>query len=100
MAEELNATGAYLVLNAIPNIGPITTNRLLQRFDGDPLRILAASARELESVAGVGPVISKTVREWRGHFDPEKEQRALEAETAERGTSWESLLEPASTRLQ
>lgn len=29
-----------------------------------------------------------------------KEQRALEAETAERGTSWESLLEPASTRLQ
>jgi hypothetical protein len=34
MAEELNAEGAYLVLNAIPNIGPITTNRLLQRFDG------------------------------------------------------------------
>ena len=77
MAEELNATGAFLVLNAIPNIGPITTNRLLQRFEGDPLRILSAGARELESVAGGGPVISKTVREWREHFDLEKEQRAL-----------------------
>ena len=58
MAEELNAGGAYLVLNAIPNIGPITTNRLLQKFDGDPIRIFSASAHELESVNGVGPVIS------------------------------------------
>lgn len=77
MADELTAEGAYLVLNAIPNIGPITTNRLLQKFDGDPLRIFTASARELESVSGVGPVISRTVREWRTHFDLEKEQRTL-----------------------
>ncbi|HUG12184.1 MAG TPA: helix-hairpin-helix domain-containing protein, partial [Opitutaceae bacterium] len=77
MSEALNSEGAYLVLNAIPNIGPITTNRLLQNFDGDPLRIFTASARELESVNGVGPVISKTVREWQSHFDLEKEQDKL-----------------------
>jgi DNA processing protein len=77
MPEPFNSDGAYLVLNAIPNIGPITTNRLLQKFDGDPLRIFTASAHELESVNGVGPVISKTVREWQSHFDLEKEQRKL-----------------------
>lgn len=78
MPEEPNAADAYLVLNAIPNIGPITTNRLLAHFGGDPLKILAAGARELESVAGVGPVISKTLRDWRSHCDLERERLKLD----------------------
>jgi len=78
MSDELNEEGAYIVLNAIPNIGPITTNRLLAKFDGDPLRIFSSGSRELESVSGVGPAISRTVRDWRSHFDLGRELKTLE----------------------
>lgn len=77
MSDEIDDAGAYLVLNALPNIGPITTNRLLEHFGGDPTRIFSAGARELESVRGVGPAISKSVAEWRSHFDLERERATL-----------------------
>ena len=51
---------AFLVLNALPNIGPITLNRLLAALGGDPRAVLSATARQLESVQGVGPVIAAT----------------------------------------
>lgn len=77
MSSEIDDHGAYIVLNALPNIGPITTNRLLARFDGDPKRIFSAGGRELEAVRGVGPAIAATVRDWRSHFDLEREQQTL-----------------------
>ena len=47
-----------MILNDLPNIGPITLNRLLAELGGDPREILATDKRRLESVRGVGPETS------------------------------------------
>lgn len=75
--EPSSEKQAFLVLNALPDIGPITTNRLLAHFGGDPLRLFTASARELEEVKGVGPKISGNLRRWSELVDLEKEERRL-----------------------
>jgi DNA processing protein len=77
MDETLNPRQALMVLNALPNIGPITTRRLLAAFDGDPARALAASAGELKRIERVGPVIAETITGWRNHFDLAKEEASL-----------------------
>ncbi len=68
---------AFLVLNALPNIGPITLNRLLAEWGDDPRKVLAAPARRLEEVKGVGPAISGTLVDWRAHFDLVREERRM-----------------------
>lgn len=65
---------AFLVLNALPNIGPITLNRILKEWGDDPRAVFAADKRRLESVPGVGPVISATIAGWREHFDLAREE--------------------------
>jgi len=78
MAEpELTERQAFLVLNALPNIGPITTNRLLTELGGDPRAIFAAAATRLEAVKGVGPAIVRTIAQWETHFDLAREERRL-----------------------
>lgn len=66
-----------MVLNDLPNIGPITLNRLLGEFGGDPCAILSADRRRLESVRGVGPETSAAVLAWRSHFDLAREEERL-----------------------
>lgn len=69
-----------MVLNDLPNIGPITLNRLLAEFAGDPCAILNSNKRRLESVRGVGPETSAAVLNWRTHFDlPREEERLAQA---------------------
>ena len=75
--SELTVTQAFLILNALPDIGPITTNRLLAAFGDDPRRLFEVSAAELETVKGVGPKISGNLRRWRELVDLEKEQAKL-----------------------
>lgn len=70
----LTETQAYLILNALPDIGPVTTNRLLDAFNGDPCAILSAGIRELEQVKGVGARISGNIAGWRTHFDLAREE--------------------------
>jgi DNA processing protein len=79
----LPARQALLILNALPGLGPLTLNRLLARFH-TPTAILEASAQHLESVPGVGPVISSAIRSWRTHFDLEAE----EARIAKANAAW------------
>ena len=62
MSRELTEQQAFLVLNALPNIGPITLNRLLEDLGGDPRAVFTAGTRQLESVRGVGPVITATLK--------------------------------------
>lgn len=77
MSRELTEQQAFLVLNALPNIGPITLNRLLAELGGDPRAVFTASKPQLESVQGVGPVISATVAGWREHFDLGREEERM-----------------------
>lgn len=66
-----------MILNDLPNIGPITLNRLLQELGGDPREILTADKRRLESVRGVGPETSAALMNWRTHFDLAREEERL-----------------------
>ena len=60
-SAPLTERQAFLILNALPNIGPVTLNRLLAELGGDPRAVLAAARPQLEAVRGVGPVIALTV---------------------------------------
>jgi len=76
MSSELTERQAFLVLNALPNIGPITLNRLLDELGGDPRAVFTADRRRIESVKGVGPVISASIAGWRDELDlPREEER-------------------------
>jgi len=83
MSRELTELQALLVLNALPNIGPITTNRLLETLGGDPRHIFAADARTLQAVRGVGPVIADSLLGWENHFDLAREEDRLAKAHAE-----------------
>lgn len=74
MPAELTPRQAYVILNALPNIGPVTLNRLLLELGGDPRAVLTADRRRLESVKGVGPVIAETLLHWTSHFDLAREE--------------------------
>jgi DNA processing protein len=96
MSDELTEQQAFLVLNALPNIGPITLNRLLAELGGDPRAVFTAGTRRLESVKGVGPAISSTIAQWHEHFDlAREEERMAKAATAfitTRDTAYPKLL--------
>lgn len=77
MVTDLTSRRAFMILNALPHIGPITLNRLLERFGGDPVAVLGASPTELSAVKGVGRVIVKTLGEWPRHFKLEREEEQL-----------------------
>ncbi|MDI1336161.1 MAG: DNA-processing protein DprA [Lacunisphaera sp.] len=74
---ELTERQAFMILNDLPNIGPISLNRLLEEFGGDPRDILTSDKRRLESVRGVGPETSAALLNWRTHFDLVREEERL-----------------------
>ncbi len=73
-AETMTERQAFLILNALPNIGPITLNRMLAELGGDPRAVFTASRRQLESVKGVGPVIVASLGAWREHVNLAREE--------------------------
>jgi DNA processing protein len=77
MAQTLTERQAFMILNDLPNIGPITLNRLLAELGGDPREILSTDKRRLESVRGVGPETSAALMAWRTHFDLAREEERL-----------------------
>lgn len=66
---ELSDDDAYLVLNGLPHIGPVTLRRLLEAFEGSPTAILQASVKHLESIRDIGPVTAQTLVHWKDHID-------------------------------
>ena len=74
---SLNERQAFMILNDLPNIGPITLHRLLEAFGSDPRDILTADKRRLEAVRGVGPETSAALINWRTHFDLAREEERL-----------------------
>lgn len=77
MADILTERQAFMIMNDLPNIGPITLNRLLEEFGGDPREILNTDKRRLQSVKGVGPETSAALLNWRTHFDLAREEERL-----------------------
>ncbi|MBT3480758.1 MAG: DNA-protecting protein DprA [Opitutales bacterium] len=74
MGKALTRRDAYWVLNGLPGIGPVSLNRLLDRFSGDPLAVLDAGESELVGIAGVrSPAVNSLLR-WRSLFDLEREK--------------------------
>jgi len=84
-----------MVLNDLPNIGPITLNRLLAEFGDDPREILRADRRRLESVRGVGPETSAALLNWPTHFDLGREEQKLE----QTGATFITTRDPGYPRL-
>ncbi len=74
---SLTQAQAFLVLNGLPNIGPVSCTRLLAEFGGDPCAILSAGAQRLERVKGVGPAMSASIANWRDHFDLAREEERM-----------------------
>lgn len=74
---ELSETQAFLVLNALPDIGPVTTNRLLADLNDDPCRIFSVGRTRLEQVKGVGPKISGNIEGWAQLFDLQREESRM-----------------------
>ncbi|MDG2253602.1 MAG: DNA-processing protein DprA [Opitutaceae bacterium] len=74
MGKALTRRDAYWVLNGLPGIGPVSLNRLLDRFSGDPLAVLDAGKSELVGIAGVrSPAVNSLLR-WRSLFDLDREK--------------------------
>ncbi len=59
---------AYIALNMVPRIGPVSVRRLLDAI-GSPVEVLRASVSKLESIKGIGPEAAKSVREWESRVD-------------------------------
>lgn len=95
MSSQLTEQQAFLVLNALPNIGPITLNRLLTELGGDPRAIFTVGTRRLEAVQGVGPVISAAIANWREHFDLAREEERMAKAT----TTFITTRDPGYPRL-
>ena len=92
---SLSPPQAFLVLNALPHIGPVTLNRLLGELGGDPRTVLATERRRLEAVKGVGPVIAETIERWREHFDLAREEERM----AKAGAAFITPGDPGYPRL-
>jgi DNA processing protein len=93
--SPLSPSQAFLVLNALPHIGPVTLNRLLAELGGDPAAVLTAERRRLEAVKGVGPVIAETIGRWREHFDLAREEERM----AKAGAEFITTRDPGYPRL-
>ena len=74
MPVELTEKQAFLALNALPGIGSIGLNRLLDGFDRDPRAVFSADRRRLDAVLGGRPAVIAEIRDWLSHFDPSKEE--------------------------
>lgn len=74
---NLTEDQAFLVLNALPGIGPVNLRRLLDEFGDDPRAVLAAPSAALERVKGVGTKISSAVSGWAKQVNLSREEARL-----------------------
>lgn len=68
---------AFLVLNTVPDLGPVRIKLLVEHF-GTAEKVLSASGKELEKINGIGKKISDNILNWKGFFDLEEECRQIE----------------------
>jgi DNA processing protein len=68
---------AYIVLNMVPNIGPVRVRALLEAF-GSPENILGAKRADLLAVENIGREAADSVLNWRQHADLDAELKRIE----------------------
>ena len=73
----MNDTEAAIVLNLLPQVGPVRVRRLTERF-GTLSAILVAKGSDLRGVEGVGPEVSSIITSWSDHADLDKELALVE----------------------
>lgn len=69
---------SWMILNALPNVGPIAFKRLMAHFDSNPSRIFEANKIELMKVEGIGNGLSEIIANWQNYFNLENEFKYLE----------------------
>jgi DNA processing protein len=74
---EKEETLLWMVLNALPEIGPATFRRLKERFHGRIHHIFSASYAELAAIGGISQAVAGYIVHWEKYFDLEREQRKL-----------------------
>jgi DNA processing protein len=70
-------TEAAIVLNLLPQVGPVRVRRLTERF-GSLSAILEAKSSDLRSVEGIGPEVSSVITSWKHHVDLDSELSLVE----------------------
>jgi DNA processing protein len=93
-STDLSQREALMVLNGLPTMGPITLNRLLEAFGGDPVAVLGAGAAELKSVKGVGPAVAEAIRRWDELFPLQRELNSLQEAGAKFVTTGDPMYPP------
>ena len=86
MESQLSRKQAFWALNGLPAIGPVSLNRLLVAFAGDPCRALAATRSELESIRGLQRKAVDVLLDWTSHFNLDREM----AQAEQRGVAFVS----------
>ena len=81
MSITLTPRQALLVLNGLPQIGPVLLHRLKDAFP-DPVTIFSANQAKLLKIKGLGRKAADVITHWPDYFDLAKE----EATMAQRGT--------------
>jgi len=76
-APTLTRRQACMVLNSLPDIGPVTVRRLMQALGDEPAAIFSASEKTLKSVSGIDEKRAHSILHWQKHFDLEREERLL-----------------------
>ena len=71
----LSREDAYLILNALPRVGWVTLQRLLQNFGNDPQAILNGTEADFKRV-GITAAACANLCQWRSLFDPTAEKSA------------------------
>lgn len=64
----MTETEAFVALNMLPRIGPVRVRRLLEAF-GSPEKVLAAKAKDLCAVNGIGEEVASSVLKWEEQVD-------------------------------
>ena len=80
--DQLTEQQAFLAINGLPRIGPVTLQRLLEYFDNDVLRIFKASRSELMNVQGIGPDTADIILKPDEHFSFQEEEQKIQAHSA------------------
>jgi DNA processing protein len=70
-------TEAAIVLNMLPQLGPVRVRRLTERF-GSMSAILEARGSDLRMVEGIGQEVSSVITGWRDHADLDSELARME----------------------